>query len=98
MKGRKSARGLVQSCPVQDANVVRIQIETLCQQRAQLTVGARAAEGLTQLDYAAPLVATARALRFAVGGDKVGVVLRGHGRRLVASALRVREMFHRTPA
>src|SRR5437660_12122951 len=84
MKGRKSARGSVQSCPVQDPNVVRVQIETLCQERPQLTAGARVAEGLTKLHYAAPFVAEARALRLAVDGDKVRVVLGSHGWRLVA--------------
>jgi len=37
MKGRKSARGeSVQSGPVQYLDVIRVQVETLCQQRAQL--------------------------------------------------------------
>src|SRR5256885_5836080 len=61
MKGRKSARGsLVQSRPVQDADVLTVQIEALCQQRAQLTVGARVAEWLAPLDYAAPFAAARR--------------------------------------
>ena len=84
MKGRKSARGSVQSCPVQDPNVVGVQIETLCQERPQLTAGARVAERLTKLHYAAPFIAEARALRLAVAGDEVRVVLGSHGWRLVA--------------
>src|SRR5262249_58788766 len=59
MKGRKSARGYsVQSGPMQDADVVRIQVETLCQKRPQLAVGAGLAERLPQLHYTTPLVAT----------------------------------------
>src|SRR2546430_7285444 len=85
MKGRKSARGSsVQSRPVQDPDVLTVQVEALCQQRAQLTVGARVAERLAQLDYAAPFAAAGRALRLAAAGDEVRVVLGSHGHRLVA--------------
>src|SRR5947207_7023963 len=87
MKGRKSARGSsVQSRPVQDPDVLTVQVEALCQQSAQLTVGARVAEWLAQLDYAAPFAAAGRALRLAPAGDEVGVVLGSHGSQVSSAA------------
>src|SRR5215469_4140965 len=87
MKGRKSARGYsVQSGPMQDADVVRIQVETLCQENAQLAVGAGLGERLAQLHHTTPFVAAgASAARLAAAvGHEVRVVLGSHGARLVA--------------
>src|SRR5580704_5890549 len=60
MKGRKSARGFgasVQAGPVQDADVVAVQIEALRQQRAQLARAGVVLERMSELDDAAPLAA-----------------------------------------
>ena len=66
---------------MQDADVVRIQVETLGEQRAQFTVGARVRQGLPQLDYTAPLVA-GEVLRLAAVGHEVCVVLGSHGQKV----------------
>src|SRR5262249_42268211 len=86
MKGRKSARGYsVQSGPMQDTDVVRVQVETLCQKHPQLAVGAGLGERLPQLHHATPFVAAgSSAMRLAaVVGHEVGVVLGSHAARLV---------------
>ena len=83
MKGRKSARGYsVQSGPMQDADVVRIQVKTLCEQRTQLTVRARLRQWLPQLHYTTPLVAGCMPCLAGVGHE-VRVVLGSHASRLV---------------
>src|SRR3979409_274716 len=73
---------------MQDPDVLRVQVKTLCQQRAQLTVGARVAERLAQFDYAPPLAAARGALRPAAGRDEVGVVLGSHGLQVSSVARR----------
>ena len=84
MKGRKSARGYcsaigsVQSGPVQDANVVRVQVEALRQKRSQLAVRARMRQWLPQLDHATPLIAGGVGSLAGVGHE-VRVVLGSHG-------------------
>src|SRR6266480_360000 len=89
MKGRKSARGYsVQSRPVQDPDVLAVQVEALRQQSAQLTVGARVAQRLAQLDNATPFAAAGGALSPAAGGDEMGVVLGSHGLQVSSAAWR----------
>ena len=75
----------MQSCPMQDADILRIQVETLCQQRAQLTIGARVRKGLPQLDHTTPLVAGG-VVRRAVVGHEVRVVLGSHGQQVSSGA------------
>ena len=69
---------------MQDADVIRIQIETLCQKRPQLAVGARLGQRLRQFHDSTPLVAAGSgAARLAVAvGHEVGVVLGSHGRQI----------------
>jgi len=86
----------VQSCPVQDADIVRIQIKTLCEERAQLAVGACMRQRLPQLHHTTPLTAGG-VTRLAGVGHEVRVVLGSHAKRLVAPSANVREMLHRTP-
>ena len=75
----------MQSCPVQDADVVRIQIETLREQRAQLAIGARVRQGLPQLHHPTPLVASG-ITGLAGVGHEVRVVLGSHAEKVSEAA------------
>ncbi len=72
----------MQSGPVQNLDVVGIQIETLCQQGAQLARPAKVFQRVPQLHYAAPLIRSRSCLVRVGARDEVRVVLGGHGERL----------------
>ena len=92
MQFQLGALSSVQSGPVQDADVIRIKVEILREQGAQLAIGARRVQRLPQLDYTAPLAAVRDTRRRAAVGNEVRVVLCGHGqeRSSVARAVSVR--------
>ena len=70
---------LVQPGPVKNLDVIRVQVETLRQQRAQLPSTAEVFEWMSQLDHPAPFVRVGRALRPGPRRYEVGVILGGHG-------------------
>jgi len=72
----------VQSGPVQNFDVFGIQIETLCQQRAQLARPADILQRVSQLNYATPLIRSRSCLLRVGAGDEVRVILGCHGERL----------------
>ena len=63
---------------MQYLDVVGIQIETLCQQRAQLARPADVLQRVSQLDYSTPFVRGYRGWRVGTRYE-VRVVLGGHG-------------------
>ena len=72
----------MQSGPVQNFDVFGIQIETLCQQRAQLARPPDVLQRVSQLDYATPLVSGGSGLLRVGARDEVRVILGCHGERL----------------
>src|SRR5215469_13336376 len=84
MKGRKSARGYryrlsVQTRPVHNLDLVRIQIEALREQTSQLARTASALQRMPQLHYPAPLVRGDRGRCPRSPRHEMRVVLRSHG-------------------
>ena len=71
---------------MQNLDVVGIQIETLCQQRAQFARPADVFQRVSQLDYPTPFIRGGRSDR--VGARyEVCVVLGGHGSKGMAADL-----------
>lgn len=87
----------MQPRPMQNPNIIRIQIETLRQQRSQLARAGSLLQGVAQFDDTTPLARSGRTrLRFRVRRDEMCVVLGGHGANVLASFLFDRETLHRS--
>lgn len=83
VRGGSSAQGdSVKARPVQDADVLRVEIEIGGEQRAKLANLTPVAQRLAQLHHTTPFVGGRALLRGSATGQEVRVILRSHDESL----------------